>query len=118
MISRSDVEKLSEDFFRENKARIISELLRYAKVETEEELWDKEYHMGFGLDCGIVYIVPYDPETTKVWKKDDPYRDARLHLRYPYQTQSTTLQEIQATMLVEYLEEKTGEKFGTYTWID
>ena len=118
MIELSEMKKLSENFFRENRAQVMAEIFKFAKVENEDQLWEKENHLAFGLDCGLVYIIPYDKATSKQWKKEDEYKSDHFMPDYPYRTQSTTLQEIQANMLIEFIKDTFNEDLGIYTWID
>jgi len=105
MKTKNEMETVLETYCNEHRDEIIQHMLNVRGFANTEELWDFEYHGGFGFDCGWVKLYPRDDREYTAWKKADkechsPY----IFFREPYQTQSTTLQRIQA----EYVLEKLG----------
>ena len=71
---------------------------------------------GFGLDCGWVWLEPKNKEQRHEWFLDNDRIPDYASPKYPYDTQSTTLKEMQ----VEYMLKNSGlgEGYRKYTRLD
>lgn len=62
------------------------------------------YLGGFGLDCGWCWLTPKRPEQQREWVLDSGKWDAYARrFKYPYNTQSTTLKELELRKAIEDL---------------
>ena len=107
------------DYCLEHRAELQAELLRQTGCKTMEELQDKEYHMGWGLDCGWMMMCPKNPDMLKEWKREQNFYSGGCRLKgidKAYLTQSTTLQSIIAEKVWEAL--KLGDILTYFDHLD
>lgn len=101
--SREEWETKIKEYVQENKESIRRYMLDKLGYEDIESLWEDEYHMKFGLDCGWVNLFPKNKEMAREWKLDndgipDSIWDAS---NIVYNTQSVTIKSIIMYKVVE-----------------
>jgi hypothetical protein len=89
--------------------------------KTLEELHEYDingsYYGGFGLDCGWVRVKTFNREQLREWTLDNGKYDAMVWgIRCPYETQSTTLKDIQINKALKDL--NMNEQYYTSIRLD
>lgn len=91
-----DVRRKINNYFYLHENEVIENLLYETGFKTVDDLWNAEYNMGFGFDCGWVWVITTNKEQNHEWVLDNGRYDAYVTMiKYPYNTQSTTCKEIQ-----------------------
>ncbi len=109
-----EVEDLFNRVFIEHRYDIIKHMLNNVDIPDLDSLWEVENVLGFGADCGSCYIITKSDEQYKEWIRDNgKYSAYASHFEWPYNTQSTTLKEIQLEWAIKYL--LVQEEYGIYT---
>ena len=90
-----------DDFIKDNKERIINVMLKELNYPDTDKLWEDEYKMKWGLDCGWIYLVPKDLEMKKEWNKRESWYKFRCNTAY--KSQSITIQRPQVELIVSEL---------------
>lgn len=84
------------NYFETHHDEVIQHMVKETGFDSFDDLWDAEYHMAFGLDCGWVWVYSMNKEQRHEWALDNGKYDAYVTMiKYPYNTQSTTCKEIQ-----------------------
>ena len=109
-----DVANIINNYFKEHREEVIEDMI--AKVNrsynksfnTLDELHQFDvygsYYGGFGLDCGWVRVKTMNKEQLREWTLDNGKWDALVWgISCPYNTQSTTLQEIMVNKALQDL---------------
>ena len=100
-ISIENFEKMINDYFNENKSKILKDLCDEFNFNTVEDLREFDIHGsfygGFGLDCGFIHLVPKRADQLREWTLDTGYPGWAYasRFKYPYETQSTTCKKFQ-----------------------
>ena len=101
----------------EHKDEILKNMLDTVGYEDTDKLWNDEYHGRFGLDCGWVWFYTKNDEQYHEWFLDNNrYTDYVSRINYPYNTQSTTLKEIQAKYILKNM--GLENDYGIYVRLD
>ena len=102
--SVEQVEAIFNEAYARYHDEIIADLLKETGMKSLDELWEFDYHMGFGFDCGWVRVKSYNQEQMREWRLDgDKYSCAYVGYGTPYNTQSTTLTNFQAEWVIKKL---------------
>lgn len=84
------------NYFENYHDEVIQDLLDNTGFTNMDELSNYEYHMGFGLDCGWVWVCTLNSAQEREWRLDNGKYDTHVTMiKYPYNSQSTTCKEIQ-----------------------
>lgn len=102
--SKNYYEEAFNRYFVMNRQNVLRHLLEKTGCSTLEELHEDEFGMRWGLDCGFVTLAPTNPNMQHEWELDNGKYDYKIWLRYPYDSQSVTLKDIQARYMLEDLE--------------
>ena len=76
---------------------VIDHLLKEVRMNNLDEVWEFENrHCGWYGDCGFVRVKTFSEDQRKEWVLDNgKYNDMVYGIRCPYDSQSTTLKDIQ-----------------------
>lgn len=96
-------EAMLKDYFSEHKDDVVEYMLGNLGYDSLDDLWNDEYRMKFGFDCGWIYLIPRDKEMYHEWELDNGKYGAHIFCRTPYNTQSTTIQREQVEKAVHDL---------------
>lgn len=101
------------NYFVENRERVLKALLEYTGYTSTESLREAEFNGRFGLDCGWVYVRCRNSNQYHEWELDNGKYDAYVNrIRCSYDTQSTTLKEFQTNLALMDL----GLEYDYYTY--
>ena len=96
---------------------IIKNMLDKTGYDSIEQLREDEYHGRFGLDCGWVWLCTKNEEQYHEWFLDNnKYPDYVSGIDYPYNSQSTTLKEIQCRYILKEMD--LEDKYFPYVRLD
>ena len=95
--SIEQVRDIFNDYFYTHESEVIDHMLKEVNMSSLDEVWEYcNKHCGFGFDCGWVWLGAENNEQSREWRLDNgDYRDHVSGFDYPYNSQSTTLKEIQ-----------------------
>ena len=99
-LSKSEYEELLKEFVKRNEKKIIAHMMKFMGYDDIELLKQDEYQSKWGLDCGWYLMYPKDREVYKEQKEADDYF-GKIFCTVAYNTQSTTLQEVQIKYILD-----------------
>ena len=101
--SRGYYETMLDNYFDEHRDEVVQYMLNQLGYESVDALWDDEYRMAFGFDCGWIYLIPRNSEMYHEWELDNGKYGAHIYCKPPYNSQSTTIQREQVEKAVSDL---------------
>lgn len=105
------------EYFVNNEEEVIKDLLAKMGYDSTDALWDDEYHGRLGFDCGWTWLYTKNNEQEHEWFLDNNRIPAYVSgLNFPYNTQSTTVKEIQLEKALKDLD--LTNQYGVYSRLD
>lgn len=98
--TREEMKNKIQEWVDNHELEIIDNLLLETNYNSLDELRYAERNMKWGLDCGFVYYIPYDPKMCNQWKRE---RWDRISISVPFDCQSTTLKTTQYRYILNEL---------------
>ena len=99
-----DIEEIINKYFKTHHDEVITDLLEKTGYSDLDSLRNAEYGMKFGFDCGFIWLVPLNAEMKREWRLDNgKYSDYACWFKWPYNSQSTTIKEIEMSKAVHDL---------------
>lgn len=91
-------------YFETQSENVIEAMIKEFGFNDLNELREAEYNMRFGLDCGWVWLKTLNKKQEHEWILDNGKYDAFVTcIRYPYDTQSTTLKNFMLNKAIKDL---------------